>query len=307
VARAQQRGKIARIGFLGAASASGYTSQVEGFRLGMRDLGYIEGTNIIIDYRWAEGRYERLPELAADLVRSKVDVIVTHGSPGSLVAKQTTATVPIVMAIIGDAVATGVVASLARPGGNITGSSFFSPELNAKRIELLKDVNPHLTRVAILFNPDNPSASREVQAAEAAGRSLNMGLQKIPVRGPHEFEAAFDRMEQERVEAVASGDDGLLLATARTIATLATRRRLLSIGNAEFAQAGGLIGYGVDFFAIFRRAAVFVDKILKGTNPADLAVEQPTKFELVINLKTAKALGLTVPDTLLARADEVIE
>jgi putative tryptophan/tyrosine transport system substrate-binding protein len=307
-ARAQQPAKVARIGFLGSASASGYANQLAGFRAGLRDLGYVEGTNAIIEYRWAEGNYERLPGLVADLIRSNVDVIVTHGTPGSLAAKQATATVPIVVGIIGDPVASGLVASLARPGGNITGQSFFNPELSAKRIELLKETSPHMTKAAFLLNPDNPdSTGPSLQAAELAAQSLKVELQQFPVRRLNEFESAFERMEQGRVEGVVIDDDGMFNANIGAIAVLAAKRRLPSIGNKELAQAGGLAGYGVDFFAIFRRAAAFVDKILKGTTPADLPIEQATKFEFVLNLKTAKALGITVPLAMLTRADEVIE
>ena len=307
-ARAQQLGKVARIGFLGAASASGYATQVEGFRLGLRDLGYIEGTNIVIDYRWAEGKYERLPELAADLIRSGVDVIVTHGTPGSLAAKRATATVPIVMAIIGDPVVTGLVASMARPGGNITGQSFFAPELSAKWIELLKEAMPQMTRAAFLVNPDNPIIIGPIlQTMEMTAQSLKVGLQQFPVRGPNEFESAFEKMERGRIEGVTIADEGMLNANSGAIAALAAKWRLLSIGNAEFARAGGLIGYGVDYFATFRRAAAFVDKILKGTNPADIPIEQATKFEFVLNLKTAQAIGIELPTAILLRADEVIE
>jgi putative ABC transport system substrate-binding protein len=307
-ARAQQLGKVPRIGFLGAASASGYARQLEGFRLGLRDLGYVEGTNIVIEYRWAQGKYEHLRELAAELIRSNVDVIVTHGTPGALAAKQANAAIPIVLALVGDPVAAGIVASLARPGGNITGQSFFAPELAAKRIQLLKQLMPQMTRIAAFMNPSNPGGvGGELQAMETAAKSLKMELKQVLVRGPNEFESAFEQMQQESVAAVAISDDGMLIANIIAIAALATKRRLVSIGNKEFAQAGGLMGYGVDFFATFRRAAVFVDRILKGAKPADIPIEQATKFEVVINLKTAKALGLDVPPTLLATADEVIE
>jgi putative tryptophan/tyrosine transport system substrate-binding protein len=307
-ARARQPGKVARVGFLGAASASSYATQLEGFRLGLRDLGYVEGTNLIIEYRWAQGNYERLRELAAELVRSNVDVIVTHGTPGALTAKQATAAIPIVMAIVGDPVATGIVASLARPGGNITGQSFFAPELAAKRIELLKDFMPRMTRIAVLLNPGNPAGmGAELQAMETAAQSLKVELLRVLVRDPNEFERAFERMQQESAAAVAISDDGMLIANIRAIAAAAMKWRFASIGNKEFARAGGLMGYGVDFFTTFRRSAVFVDRVLKGTKPADIPIEQATKFEFVINLKTANALGLQIPDKLLAHADEVTE
>jgi putative ABC transport system substrate-binding protein len=212
------------------------------------------------------------------------------------------------LALVGDPVTAGIVASLARPGGNITGQSFFAPELAAKRIQLLKQLMPQMTRIAAFMNPSNPGGvGGELQAMETAAKSLKMELKQVLVRGPNEFESAFEQMQQESVAAVAISDDGMLIANIIAIAALATKRRLVSIGNKEFAQAGGLMGYGVDFFATFRRAAVFVDRILKGAKPADIPIEQATKFEVVINLKTAKALGLDVPPTLLATADEVIE
>jgi ABC-type uncharacterized transport system substrate-binding protein len=276
--------------------------------LGLRDLGYVEGTNIVIEYRWAQGKYEHLRELAAELIRSNVDVIVTHGTPGALAAKQANAAIPIVLALVGDPVAAGIVASLARPGGNITGQSFFAPELAAKRIQLLKQLMPQMTRIAAFMNPSNPGGmGGELQAMETAAQSFKMELKQVLVRGPNEFESAFEQMQQESVAAVAISDDGMLIANIIAIAALATKRRLVSIGNKEFAEAGGLMGYGVDFFATFRRAAVFVDRILKGAKPADVPIEQATKFELVINLKTAKALGLNVPPMLLATVDVVIE
>jgi len=304
---AQQPVKIARIGFLGAASASGYVKQLDGFRLGLRDLGYVEGKNIVVEYRWAEGNYARLAELAAELVRSKVDVLVTHGTPGTRAAKGATTTIPIVMAISGDAVATGLVVSLPRPGGNITGSTFFGPELSAKQIELLKEILPRITRVAALMNPDNPVIGPMFKAIEITTKSLNLGLQQFAVRGPNEFENAFSAMVQQSVEAVAIQEDGMLNANVRAAGDLAIRKRLPLIGNIEVPQAGGLLGYGVNFPEVFRRAAYFVDKILKGAKPADLPVEQPTVFELVINMKTAKALGIQIPHSVLLRADEVIQ
>jgi putative ABC transport system substrate-binding protein len=306
-ARTQQAGKVARIGFLGANTETGWATRVEGFRLGLRELGYVEGANAIIDYRWADEKYERLPELAAELVRTNVDVIVTHGAPGSLAAKHATATIPIVVANIGDPVAVGVVASLARPGGNITGLSFFAPQLGAKRIELLKELMPQLTRVALLMNPDNPINGPVAQTMEMTAKSLKVELQQFRVRAPSEFEEAFGRIEQKRIAAVMVDDEGMLVANIGTIAALVTKRRLVSIGGTEFAPAGGLMSYGADVVANFRRAAVFVDKILKGTKPADIPIEQATKFEFILNLKTARALGLDVPPIMLVRADEVIE
>jgi putative tryptophan/tyrosine transport system substrate-binding protein len=307
-ARAQKSGNVARIGVLGATSATDgdHPKRIAALRSALRDLGYVEGTNLIIEYRWAEQNYARLPALADDLVRSNVDVIVTHGTPASTAAKRATTTVPIVMAIIGDPIASGVVTSLARPGGNITGSSFFSPEISAKRVELLKETMPPLTRVAVLLNPDNPLTA-DWQAMEIAAQSLKLQLQRFLVRGPSEFESAFDSMQREHVEAVAMDDDALLVANANAIAALAGKRHLLSIGSTELARAGGIIGYGVDFIAAYRHAAMFIDKILKGRNPGDIPIEQATKFEFVLNLRAAKALGFEMPTPILLRADEVIE
>jgi len=306
-ARAQRPAKSV-IGFLSMASPSTFTSRIEGFRLGLRDFGYVEGTNIIVEYRWAEGRYERLPELAAELVRSNVGLIVTHGTPGSLAAKRATTKIPIVIASIGDPVATGVVASVARPGGNITGQTFFNPELRAKRIELLKEVMPHLTHVAVILNADNPAAvGPEFQAMEKAAQALNIKLQPFRLREPSELVSAFERMEQTHVEAVETGDDPLSFGNVGAIVALAARGRLLSIGPEDVPRAGGIIGYGVDFVVFFRHAAFFVDRILKGANPADLPIERATKFQFILNRKAAKALGFEVPQSILLRADEVIE
>jgi putative ABC transport system substrate-binding protein len=306
-AGAQQSGKIPRIGFLGAASASGYAPQLEAFRRGLRDLGYVEGKNIILEYRWAEGTYDRLPVLAAELVRLKPDLVLTHGTAGTRAAKQATTTIPIVMAVSGDAVATGLVASLAHPGGNITGSSFFNPELAAKRLELLKEVVPALTRVAVLMNPGNPVNEVSLQAMERTARSLGLELQQVNVGGPEEFNVAFSTIVKGRAGALSVFDDAMLIAQARRVADLAAKNRLPTIGFSELAEAGGLMSYGVNFPDLWRRAATYVDKILKGAKPADLPVEQPTKFEFIINLKIAKQIGLTIPQSVLYRADKVIK
>jgi putative ABC transport system substrate-binding protein len=233
-ASAQQPGKVPRIGFLGAQSAYSYASQLEGFRLGLRDHGYVEGTTIVIEYRWAEGKYERLRELVTELIRSNVDVIVTHGTPGALAAKQATTAIPIVVTLLGDPVASGIVVSLARPEANITGQSFFSPELAAKRIELLKDLLPQMTRVAVLMNPGNPVViGAELQAMQTTAQSLKVELQQVLVAGPNEFESAFERMQQGPAAAVAVSDDSMLIANSRAIADIATIRRFVSIGNKE--------------------------------------------------------------------------
>jgi len=305
---AQQRGKVWRIGFLGAASASSFAGRVEALRAGLRDLGYVEGKNLVIEFRWAEGKYERFPELAADLVRLKVDVIVTHGNPGIIAAKNATSTLPIVMAASADPVALGFVASLARPGGNVTGLTGIAPETVAKRLELLVDVFPRTKQVAVLFNPDNPGYIRLVfPVMEVAAASLKLGLQQFPVRGPGEFDSAFAAMAKIRVDAVVTTDDGVLAANFGAIAKLAAKMRLPSVGLPEFAEAGGLMAYGASRLESFRRAAYFVDRILKGAKPADLPVEQATRFETVLNQKTARALGIQFPQAVLARADRVIE
>ncbi len=304
---AQTPAKVFRIGVLGATSASAYARQIEAFRQGLRDLGYVEGKNIILEYRWAEGRYDRLPELATELVRLKPDLLLTHGTPGILAAKQATTTIPIVMAVSGDAVATGLVASLAHPGGNLTGSSFFNPELAAKRLELLKEVVPGLTRVAVLMNPGNPVNAVSLQVMERTARSLGLELQRVTVGGPKEFDTAFSTIVKGRAGALSVFDDAMLIAQPRRVADLAARNRLPTIGFSELAEAGGLMSYGVNFPDLWRRAATYVDKILKGAKPAGLPVEQPTRFELVINLKTAKALGLTIPPSIMVRADQVIQ
>ena len=306
-ARAQQAGKPPTVGFLGSISATGIAKQLAGFQQGLRDLGYVEGTNLIVEYRWAEGNYARLPDLATELVRSNVAVIVTHGTPATLAAKRATTTIPIVVAIIGDPIATGVVTSIARPEANITGQSFFNPELRAKRLELLKEVVPRLTEAAVLVNPDSPAAGPEYKVMQSMASSLSIQLQRYETRSVSEFEGAFNEIVQTGLTAVEIGDDSLMNANSGVIAALAAKRRLVSIGPPEFARAGGLIGYGVDFPGAFRRAAIFVDKILKGAKPAELPFEQATKFEFVINLKTAKVLGLDAPTATLLRADEVIE
>jgi putative tryptophan/tyrosine transport system substrate-binding protein len=305
---AQQSGKVAaRIGFLGASSRARYDTRVEAFRAGLRDLGYVEGRDCLIEYRWAEERYDRLADLAAELVRINVDLIVTHGTPAILAAKRATTAIPIVMATSGDAETSGLVASISRPGGNVTGLTFFNPELVAKRIEFLKEVVPRLTEVGILTNPENPVNNAIAPAIKLAAGALGVELQQFDVQSPNEFESAFSSMAAKRVGALVVIDDAMLISNANRIAEGAANRRLPSGGFTEFAQAGGLIGYGVNFLDMFRRAATFVDKILRGVKPAELPIERSTKFEVVVNLKTAKALGIEMPIALLLRADQVIE
>ena len=278
------------------------------FRQGLRDLGYVEGQNIAIEYRWAEGRFERLPDLAAELVRLKVDVIVSVVTQASLAAKNATRTIPIVMVAAGDPLGSGLVASLARPGGNVTGPSSMLAELAGKELELLKETVPNVSRVAVLWNPANAVwQAQMLRATEVAARALGLQLQLLEARGPDELEGAFAAMTRERASALLVQVDVIFALHARRIADLAAKRRLPAMyGSREHVEAGGLISYAPNVPDVFRRAATYVDKILKGAKPADLPVEQPTKFELVINLKTAKALGLTIPQAVLIRADEVI-
>jgi putative ABC transport system substrate-binding protein len=300
---------IPRIAFLGAASAAGYAPRIDALRAGLRELGYEEGKTIGIEFRWAEGKYDRLPELAAEIVRLKVDVIVTHAVAPTLAVKQATATIPIpiVMTNVGDAIANGIVASLARPGGNITGDTFFLTELTAKRLEVLKEAAPHVRRIAVLSNPDNSATGPSLQAMEIAAKALRLELQRFDARGPADLDGAFAAMATKHSDALAVIEDPKIIVNVKRIAELAAKQRLPAIGFIEFAEAGGLIGYGVNFLALYRRAAVFVDKILKGAKPADIPVERPTTFDFSINIKTAKALGIKFPNAILVRANKVIE
>jgi putative tryptophan/tyrosine transport system substrate-binding protein len=308
-ARAQQPKKLARIGFLGPGPSSTDLSarSIAAFRAGLRDLGHMEGQNIVIEFRWAENDFDRLPELAAELVRLNVDLLVTYALPGVLAAKQATTTIPIVMAISAEPIRLGLVTSLNRPGGNLTGNSFFNPELNAKRLELLKEALPASTRFAVLLNPNNQISPGIFEAMALTAKSLNVELQQFEAHRPDEFASAFAAMAVKKIEAAVVVDDPMITNYAGSIVELAMAPRLPLIGSLEIAEAGGLMAYGVDFLEMWRHAAVFVDKILKGATPDQLPVEQPTKFKFVINLKTATALGLTLPNLLFARADEVIE
>jgi putative ABC transport system substrate-binding protein len=304
---AQTARKPHRIGYLGSTSNSGYHARlVEAFRRGLHDLGYVEGENLVIEYRWAEEKYDRLPDLAAELVRLPVELIVTHGTPGSWAAKRATATVPIVMAISGDAVATGLVASIARPGGNLTGSTFFFPELIAKRLELLKEAMPRADRMAALGNAGSQATAPALRALELMARGLKVDLEAVQIRGADELAGVVSAMVERRIDGVVVIDDPMLIANARRLVEIATGHRIPTIGDRAHAEAGGLMAYGVDFAEFWRHAAVFVGKILKGARPADLPIEQPTKFELVINLKTARALSLAIPPALRLRADLTI-
>jgi putative ABC transport system substrate-binding protein len=305
--RAQAPGRIRRIGFLGAFSAQAFEPQIAELRKALRELGHVEGTNLVIQYRWAEGKYDLLPGLAGELLRMNSEVLVTHGTPGIRAAKQVTTTVPIVMATSGDAVATGLVQSLARPGGNVTGISFSAPDLASKRVELLKAAVPGLRSVALLTNPDNPRRDHVVQATANTAKSLNIKLQSFSVRTLEDLEGTFAAISKQRLGGIALTEDAVLIANAPRIAELAIRHRLPSIGFSNFAENGGLITYGVNILTMFRRSAYFVDRILKGARPEDLPVEQPERFELVINLKSAKAVGVAVPKSVLLRADKLME
>jgi len=301
------QGRMPRIGFLISETLSGQSSRVEALRAGLRDLGYVEGKSIAIEYRPADGNYDRLPELAAELVRLKVEVLVAFGGKAVLAAKGATATIPIVVPTSGDPVGMGIVSGLARPGGNVTGIAMFGPEMAAKRLEILKEAVPRITRVGMILNFANPSSRPTFNVALATAKSLKLELQAFEIRSPSEFGGAFAAMAKGGVDAVAVSQDTLFRANFKKIAGLAVKQRLPAAGTREFADAGGLIGYGLNDAELYRRAAHFVDRILKGAKPADLPVERPTRFELVINMKTAKALGITIRQSALQRADRVIE
>jgi putative ABC transport system substrate-binding protein len=300
--------QTARVGFLGSESAVGYAPLIEALRAGLRERGYVEGKNLTLEFRWAEGKYERLNALAAELAAGKVDVIVTHGTPGTRAAQQSAKGLPIVMATSGDAVASGLIASLARPGGNTTGLTALNHDMMGKRLEMLKLAVPHLTRAGVLVNANNPAVNASLfQATAAAARALDLGLQRFDVRGKDDFENAAASMARAQVKGFTMSQEGLFLGNANRLVAAALANGLAMAGGKEFAEAGALIGYGPDFVQMYRHAAVFVDKLLKGAKPGDLPVEQPTRFELIVNLKTAAALGLRIPQELLLRADRVIE
>jgi putative tryptophan/tyrosine transport system substrate-binding protein len=304
-AEAQQTGKVPRIGFLVASSPSFYSSRIEAFRKGLRDLGYVDGENIAIEYRFAEGKEDRLRELAGELVHRKVDVIVAAGS--AAVAKGATKTIPIVFAAASDPVASGIVASLAQPGGNITGLTILAPELTGKRLELLKEAFPKITRVAFLRNPSGINSPIVWREAQAASKSLGLELKSLEVRRLGDFKSAFEAVKKERAHALITSTNPLINAHHAQILEFVAKNRLPAIfPGSEIVEAGGLMSYSPDYSEMFRRAALFVHKILNGASPGDLPVEQPNKFELVINLKTAKQIGLTIPPNVLARADRVI-
>ena len=302
----QQQGKVWRVGFLGTSTASGYAP--EALRAGLRELGYVDGKNLVIEWRFAEGKNERLPGLATELVNLKVDVIVAQGTPATSAAQKATTNIPIVMATIGDPVGAGFVKSLARPGGNITGLTNISGDISAKHLEMLLSMVPKLSRVVVLVNPENPSNTMALRNVQAAARRTGVTILSFEARAPQEIENAFSQMPRQKAGALIVARDAFFNQQVRQIAELAAKNRLPTIcGIREYVEAGGLMSYGHNQADNYRRAATYVDKIFKGAKPSDLPVEQPTKFELFINRKTAKALGLTIPQSLLISADKVIE
>ena len=305
---AQQTARVRRVGWLSPGSGTSDENFLASFRDGLRELGWMVGQNIAIESRWADGKFERLPDLAAELVRLKVDVIVANVTQASLAAKRATTTIPIVMVGVGDPLGSGLVDSLARPSGNVTGPSSMLAEASAKQLALLKETVPSASPVAVLWNPANPVwQASALKQTEAAARAMGLRLQLLEARGPDELESAFAAMTKERAGALFVPADIIFVRHAQQMADLAARHRLPAMyGFREHVEAGGLMSYAASFSVMFRRAAAFVDKILKGAKPADLPVEQPTKFELVINIKTAKALGITIPQSVLQLADEVI-
>jgi putative ABC transport system substrate-binding protein len=307
-AAAPPAGKVWRLAFLGDASATARAAYtLEPLRDGLRELGYVEGQNIILEVRWTDGQTERLPELAAELVRLKVDVIVTHGVPAARAVKTATTDIPIVVATAADMVGAGLVANLARPGGNVTGTSDQVTELSGKVLQLLQEVFPGLNQVAVLWNRQNPGAARTSEATQTAAHKLGLQVSSLDVRSPDEIAVALEAAAEGRADAVIVVHDPLMIEHRTRVAQLALEKRLPAVSAVGMlTKAGGLMSYGPDNPGLFKRAAVFVDKILKGAKPADLPVEQPTAFELVINLKTAQALGLTIPPSVLFQATEVI-
>ena len=308
VAHAQQAAKIPRIGLLSPFFPANTAIWHKAFLRGLRDLGWVDGKNIAIEYRYAEGRNDHLPGLIADLARLKVDIIVTTVTIDTLAAKNAANAIPIVMVAAGDPVATGIVASLARPGGNITGLSQMATDLTGKRLELLKEIAPNISSMAVLLNPDNPISRLSGNEIDLPARKMKVEVHLLEVRSIGDLNKAFQQAAKARMDALAIMPDPVFVTNLKRIADFAIQNRLPSMFHLrEFADVGGLMSYGVDRTDLFRRAAIFVDKLLKGASPANLPIEQPTKFELAINLKTANALGLTVPPSLLAIADEVIE
>jgi len=307
IAEAQQPGKIPRIGFLGNSTAALEENLVGPFREGLRDLGYIEGKNILLEYRWAEGKYDRFPALIGELIAQKVDIIVTAGTPASLAVKKAAPSIPLVMIAVGDPIGTGLIESLAQPGGNVTGLSSIAVDLEGKRLELLREVIPNLSHVAVFWNPASPFQVNSEKELQAAARGFKMKVLSLGVQSPEQFDHAFATIRRERPRALLILADRLFLHHRERIMEFATKNRLPGIyAYLELVEAGGLMSYGPSYADMHRRAATFVDKILKGRKPSDLPVEQPMKFDFVINLKAAKQMGVTVPPNVLVRASRVI-
>jgi putative tryptophan/tyrosine transport system substrate-binding protein len=305
-ARAQQPGKTSRIGWLQPVPIP--DTWLRGFRQGLQEFNYVEGTNLIVEYRWGDGNFDQLPAMAAELIQLKVDVIISGNTAALLALQKATRTIPIVMLAAGDPVATGLAANLARPGGNITGLSLIAPEVSGKRLELLKELIPKLARVTVLSNPNNPAVVLALQETQAAAQILDLKLHKVDMRAPSELDRALSLIVESGPDALVLLSDSVMLDRRAPIATFAVRQRLPSISPfREFAEAGGLMSYGPSLPDIYRRGVGYINQILRGANPSELPIEQPTKFELVINLKTAKAIGLDLPWFLQQRADEVIE
>jgi len=302
---AQQQGKVWRIGVLVPGAASGWAAMVEALRTGLRELGYVEGKNISIEYRWADGQYDRLPDLAAELVRLKVAVIVTNATAGVGAARRVTTTIPIVMGAIGDAVASGFVTNLSHPGANITGLSFFAKEIVVKRLELLKEAAPELRRVAFLT--DNTIPRGYLTTMTSAARTMKMALDLIDMKSPEKLESTLAEMAKKRIDGMVVIETPMLISIGKQLGATALRHRIAVIGFKDVVEGGGLIAYGADIAEMWHRAATYVDKILKGAKPGDLPIEQARKFELVVNKNTASALGIKIPDSILVRADKVIQ
>jgi putative ABC transport system substrate-binding protein len=306
-ARAQQGGKTPYIGYLSVLTLAEQRAYIDAMQQGFHQLGYEEGKNLRIDYRWAEGRYDRLSALAAELVNLKVDVLVTHGTPGAVAVKKATSTIPIVAIGASDPVNAGLASSLHRPGGNLTGLAFFFADICAKRVELMKEAIPEITRMAVLINPNNETFRMAVTAMEKTAHSLGVNLISVQARTREEIAAAVEAAIRERAQALVVIEEPILTANAKLVANLAAAAKLPMIGFRSHAEAGGLMGYGVDLVDLWFRSAYFVDKILRGESAAELPIEQATKFDFILNLKAAKALGLEVPTSILLRASEVIE
>lgn len=306
-ALSQQPGKIPRIGFLISETLAGQKSRIEALRAGLRDYGYVENKNLIVEMRQADGNYEHLPQLARNLVSLKVDVLVAFGAKAVVAAQGATSTIPIVIPSTGDPIGLGITNSLARPTENITGSSPIGSAVSAKRLELIKEVIPRLTQVAALFNRANVGGAAALRSMETTAKALKLDLQQINVLRQPELSSTFLAIANKHIGAVILQQDTLFSANSEEIAELALKHRIPSVGTKEFAEAGGLIGYGANDAELYRRGAYFIDKLLKGAKPADLPFEQATKFELIVNLKTAKALGISIPQSVMLRADKVIE